>query len=82
MFHVLILNSRIKTQEEILFEGQAASVLLPGKEGEFEVLDFHKPIISRLKKGSIVVDNSKEFPILDGIVKMDRQSLVAVVEPG
>lgn len=81
MFHLLILNSLIKSQKEVIFEGQATSVILPGQDGEFEVLDFHKPIVSRLKKGIIVVDNAKEFPVLDGLVKMDRQSLIAVVEP-
>ena len=80
MFHILILNSRIKTHEEILFEGQVTSVTFPGVEGEFEVLDFHKPIISRLKKGVIVVDNTKEFPIEGGVAKMHHQSLVAMVD--
>ena len=80
MFHVLILNSRLKSSEEVLFESQASNVLLPGSEGEFEVLDFHKPIISRLKKGVILVDNNKEFHIEGGVAKMDRQSLVALVD--
>lgn len=79
MFHVLILNTRLREQEEVLFEGQASSVLLPGLEGEFEVLDFHKPIISRLKKGIIYVDNQKEIPVLDGLVKMSDQRLVIMV---
>ena len=80
MFHVLILNARPKSQEDIIFEGQSSSVLFPGVDGEFEVLDFHKPIISRLKKGTITVDNTKEFPIEGGVVKMKFQSLVAMVE--
>ena len=80
MFHVLILNARPKVPEEIIFEGQSNSVTLPGIEGEFEILDFHKPIISQLKKGLIVVDNTKEYKIKAGIAKMDHQSLVAVVE--
>ena len=80
MFHVLILSAHPKIREDILFEGTAASVLLPGTDGEFEVLDFHKPIISRLKKGVIVVDNEKEFPIEGGVAKMRTQSLVAMVD--
>ena len=80
MFHVLILNSRLKSAEDILFEDKSRSVFLPGTEGEFEVLDFHKPVISRLKKGVIVVDNVKEFLIEGGVVKMQNQSLVAIVD--
>ena len=80
MFHVLLLNARLKNREDILFEGDARSVFLPGEEGEFEVLDFHKPLISRLKKGVIVVDNEKEFPVEGGVVKMRYQSMVAMVD--
>ncbi len=80
MFQVLIYKSRPKGSEEIIFQGQASSVILPGSEGEFEVLNFHKPIMSRLKKGLIVVDNIKEFPVAGGVVKMAQQSLVAIVD--
>ena len=80
MFHVLILTSRPKGGDGLLFEGQSVSVSLPGSEGEFEILDFHKPIISLLKKGLIIVDNKNEFLINGGVAKMDRQSLVAVVD--
>jgi F-type H+-transporting ATPase subunit epsilon len=80
MFHLLILESRIRATENILFDGNATCVLLPGAEGEFEILDFHKPIVSRLKKGVILVDNAKEFLIEGGVAKMSHQNLVAVVE--
>ena len=50
------------------------------EDGEFEVLDFHKPIMSHLKEGTIVVDNFNEIPIRGGVVKMGGQKLVAIVE--
>ncbi len=80
MFHVLILNAVPTVQDEIYFEGQATSVILPGVDGELEILDFHKPIITKLKKGLITVDNTKEFPIRGGVVKMNQQNLVAMIE--
>ena len=80
MFQVLILNARPETKSPIIFQGQSTSVFLPGETGEFEVLDFHKPIISKLKNGKIVVDNKKAFPIKGGIMKMDQQSLIAMVD--
>ena len=80
MFNVLILTAKAEDPESILFEGQSKSVLLPGVEGEFEVLDFHKPIISRLKKGIIVVDNLKEYSIKGGLASMSKQQLLAVVD--
>lgn len=80
MFNVLIVNARVSSRDDIVFEGQASSVVLPGMDGEFEVLDFHKPIISRLKKGYIIVDNRDEVFIRGGVAKMDHQKLVAMVE--
>ena len=52
MFQVLILDALPEKSEQPIFEGTAMSVILPGAEGEFEILDFHKPIISKLKKGA------------------------------
>ena len=80
MFQLLIINSRLQGKEQIVYQGSPSSVVLPGEEGEFEILDFHRPIISRLKKGSIIVDNKKEIPIKGGLAKMDHQKLVAMVD--
>ena len=80
MFQVLILTARPEHPDSVLFEGQSQSVILPGVEGEFEILDFHRPIISRLKDGVIVVDNQKEYPVKGGIMSMNKQQLVAVVD--
>ncbi len=64
----------------MIFEGHSSSVIFPGTEGEFEILDFHKPILSRLKKGVIVLDNQKEILIEGGVMSMDKQQLVAMVD--
>jgi F-type H+-transporting ATPase subunit epsilon len=80
MFRVLILRARPSEGDNVVYQGDCESVLLPGADGEFEILDFHKPIISRLKKGTILVDNFKEIPVRGGVAKMDRQSLVAMVD--
>ncbi len=80
MFQVLILDHLPEKSEQPLFEGTAMSVILPGTEGDFEILDFHKPIISRLKKGAIIVDNNREITIQGGVAKMHAQNLVALVQ--
>ncbi len=80
MFQVVILNSRPQAPEPVVFEGTASSVILPGAEGEFEVLDFHKPIMSRLKEGWVIVDNSKAYEILGGMSKMGTQKLVILAD--
>ena len=80
MFQVLILTAAPENSESVVFEGPSSSVLLPGVEGEFEVLDFHKPVISRLKKGIIAVDTFNEYAIKGGVAAMSRQQLMVIVD--
>ena len=75
MFKVAILNPK-----RTIYEGEAQSVFLPGNLGEFEVLEFHKPIISLLKQGEIVIDWNKYIPISKGVMSMHENELVALVE--
>ena len=74
MFNVTILNPKHE-----LFEGKAKSVILPGDRGEFEILDFHKPIISFLKEGNVIIDG-KYLAIKRGVVNFYNAKLVALVE--
>lgn len=75
MFKVTILNPK-----RTIFEADAKSVFLPGDSGEFEVLEFHKPIISLLRQGEIVIDGAKSVAIEKGVVRMYNNELVALVE--
>ena len=75
MFNVTILNPKRR-----IYEGGAWSVFLPGNLGEFEVLSSHKPIISLLKQGEIVIDWNKYIPISKGVMSMSKNELVALVE--
>ena len=75
-----MFKATILTPDHMLYEGEAWSVFLPGATGEFEVLEFHKPIISRLKEGNVVIDWKREIPIKAGCVRMSGDQLVAIVE--
>lgn len=74
MFNVTVLD-----QANVIFNGIAGSVVLPGDEGEFEILDFHKPIVSFLTRGDIVIDEMG-FPISRGIMRFHKNQLIALVE--
>ena len=74
MLEVSIIN-----QAQVIFEGIASSVIVPGDYGEFEILPFHWPIVSLLGKGEIIIDNMG-FPISKGIVRFANEKLVALVE--
>ena len=68
------------TPQEVLFDGSARSVILPGEKGTFEVLPHHKPLLSLIVKGDILVDG-RPFPIKRGLAKVAKNSLQAIIEP-
>jgi len=45
----------IVTPEATLFKSDVDSVLVPGAEGEFQMLNNHAPIVSTLIKGTIKI---------------------------
>ena len=54
----------IISPQEIIFSGEVIEVFLPGKEGHFEVLNDHAPIIALLQSGDIKItkaDGSKDI---------------------
>lgn len=75
-----MFKTTVITSNNILFEGEAWSVFLPGATGEFEILELHRPIVSLLKKGKIIIDWKKQISIKRGAVRMSQDELVAVVE--
>lgn len=73
------LDVCVITPRKIFFEGKAKSVILPGEQGEFEILPFHKPILSRLFSGVMYVDDIA-ISILRGIARCYLNKVVVVVE--
>ena len=47
------MHLEILTPEKKLYSGESSSVILPGVDGSFQLLDRHAPIISALAKGNI-----------------------------
>ena len=72
-------NILIATLDRVIFEGKGKSLILPGEQGTFEVLPFHKKLLSRLKKGSLMLDGSS-FPILRGVAKVGPSDVTIIVE--
>lgn len=60
---------KVLNPKQIVFQGEAESVFLPGDAGEFELLAYHAPILSLLKEGEIVVDWKTRIPIKKGMVR-------------
>ena len=44
----------ILSAEEKIFSGEVETVILPGTDGEFQILNNHAPIISSLTSGCLL----------------------------
>ena len=75
-----MLSVMMTSPERVLFEGMAQRVIVPGERGTFEVLPMHRPLISRLLGGIVVID-AKTFPIRRGVIRVINDTVTAVVEP-
>ena len=77
------MQLEIITPESNLFSGEVVAVQLPGKDGLFQVLNNHAPIISALTKGTIKVDlaqplkNSKK---LNKRVQIDASNKILTID--
>lgn len=49
----LEMNIKILTPETVIFEGEVKSVLLPGKNGDFQIMKDHAAIVASLVGGKI-----------------------------
>lgn len=75
------MDVTIVSLHEVLFNGKARQVILPGEQGMFEVLPMHRPMASLLLPGTIVIDEEKVFPIARGVVRVGFDQVTAIVEP-
>ena len=69
----------IATLDRVVYEGKARSLILPGEQGTFEVLPFHKKLLSRLVEGPVVLDGNT-FPIRRGVAKVSPTDVTIIVE--
>ena len=73
------MNVLAVTPKEVVFQGEAHSVILPGEQGTFEILPFHKHLVSRLIKGEVHI-NGNTFSILRGIAKVEKNDVTIIME--
>lgn len=70
----------VLSPKQTIYDGEAKSIFLPGDLAEFEILDYHVPIVSLLRAGNVVVDGENNIPIRRGMVKFDRNECMILVE--
>ncbi|MCW8796564.1 MAG: ATP synthase F1 subunit epsilon [Chlorobium sp.] len=74
----------IVTPQAQFFAGEVTSILAPGRDGLFQVLKNHAPLVSALKGGKVKLglpDNSeKTFMIADGFFEMSDNKAILLAE--
>jgi F-type H+-transporting ATPase subunit epsilon len=71
------MQLEIITPENKIFNGKADAVQMPGKDGLFQILDGHAPLISTLGKGMVKIDlpdSYKKFDELSGKIEPDKSN--------
>ena len=70
----------IITPDRTIFSGEVTSVILPGTDGSFQLLNNHAPIVASLKEGRIKIETkegNQEFEIKTGILECaDNKAVV------
>ena len=78
------MNLEIINPDKTIFSGEVDLVQLPGKDGSFEILNNHAPLISVLKEGKVkVTDKSKNtqfFEIKGGVIEVLRNKILILAE--
>ena len=46
----------IISPEATIYSGEVLSISVPGETGSFQMLSNHAPIVSNLKKGSVIIE--------------------------
>ncbi|MDR2908045.1 MAG: F0F1 ATP synthase subunit epsilon [Bacteroidales bacterium] len=61
------MKLEISTPHKTLFNGEVSAVQCPGKDGLFQVLNHHAPMIAALGKGSVKIDlpNGEPHPLIN-----------------
>lgn len=74
-----MLQLKIVSPEKIEYTGEVERVLVPGLQGQFEILNNHAPIISILQKGVVEYDQ-KRLSILGGFVEVQKNVVSLCIE--
>ncbi|MCD4683727.1 MAG: ATP synthase F1 subunit epsilon, partial [Bacteroidales bacterium] len=78
------MNIEIIDPDKTIFSGEADIVQLPGKDGSFEILNNHAPLISILKEGKVKITdknkNSQFFEIKGGVIEVLKNKILILAE--
>ena len=74
-----MLDVFVLTPQEVIFEGKAKSLVAPGESGVFEILSYHKRLLTRLISGIMFIDE-KSLRIRRGLLKVNKNKVTVIIE--
>jgi F-type H+-transporting ATPase subunit epsilon len=78
------MHIEIITPDSTIYTGEVSLAQFPGKDGSFEILNQHAPLVSVLKKGKIkVVDQEKQtryFEVSGGIIEVSENRIIVLAD--
>lgn len=78
------MQLEIVTPDENLYNGEVTSVIFPGSDGSFGILEAHAAIVSTLKEGDIKIieSNNSEtsFSVKGGVVEVNNNKIIVLAE--
>jgi F-type H+-transporting ATPase subunit epsilon len=78
-----MIQLKVLSSNEVKFEGEVKSLTAPGFEGEFQILPYHAPLISLLKKGKFryldTSNKSHEFDIEGGVLENSNNTATVLL---
>ncbi len=77
------MNLEILTPEKKIFEGEVSSVIFPGADGSFQVLNNHAPLVSLLQEGLVqyrVNDKMEQVAITGGVVEVLKNEVILLAD--
>lgn len=77
------MTLEIITPEKKVFSGEVQSVILPGKNGNFQLLKDHAPMVSTLAKGDLVYEiagKSETLLVDGGVIEVANNKVLVLAE--
>lgn len=77
------MKVEIISPDKQIFEGDADSLVLPGKDGSFGVLNNHAPIVASLAAGQVIVKSTageQAFDVNGGVVEVVKNKVIVLAD--
>ncbi len=75
---------QILTPEEIFFDGQVVSTVVPGEEGYLGILTDHTPLIASIKAGLFIFTDTHNkqhfYRVEKGFLEVNRNEVAVLVD--